>query len=280
MKHVEKYIPDKSNFRTFQIGFNKCGTRTIFRFFNNNGIPSVHYDGGRIAGSMFRHFNRKEPLIDNRYKGIIYFGDMEIIHRNGKPLYVGPDLFRYLDREYPNSKFILNTRDRNQWIRSRIAHDDGEYLSICAKGIGLSDDKTVDHWKQEWDTFHSDVLAYFINRPNDLLVFDIDKDGHSPDKLIRFFRPYFNLSARHWHFKGKTNDTLYQKALVREQNLQSEGVGQEIMELLRNIITIKGRAEIISDKTRNDRSLVGNNYVASLQTVIKQLEIQLQNLTR
>jgi hypothetical protein len=277
MKSENKFQPDYSNFRIFQIGFNKCGTRTIYKFFSNNGIPSVHYDGGRIAGSMFRHFHRNKPLIDIRYRKTVYFGDMERVVGEGKPLYVGPELFTYLDREYPNSKFILNTRDQGQWILSRIAHDDGDYLRLCANGLGLSEDQTVRHWRSQWNQFHKDVLSYFRNRPRDLLIFNIDTDG--PDKLTRFFQPWLDLSVRHYHHKGKTDKTLHRRALVKEHQLQQDDLVAETRSLLEKITDIYHQAEVVSSKS-GDHTNRDNNYVHSLGQAIQQLTIKLQNLTR
>ena len=68
-----KFIPDVNKVRVFQIGFNKCGTRTLFKFFQKNNVPSVHYDGGQIAGSLYRHYQNKDPLIDIRYRKKVFF---------------------------------------------------------------------------------------------------------------------------------------------------------------------------------------------------------------
>ena len=222
---AKNFQPDKSMWRIFQIGFNKCGTRSLYKFFANNGVPSVHYDGGRVAGSMFRHFRRREPLIDVRYKNKSFFADMENITAAGKPVYVGPQLFRQLDREYPRSKFILNTRNREDWVRSRIAHEDGGYLRTCAEGLGLSEEKTILHWKQEWDDHHRVVLEHFSGRPKDLLVFDIDRDG--PQQLVEFFRPQFRLRGRYYVHRGKTDPSLYQKAVDRVVQMEKSTVENE-----------------------------------------------------
>ena len=40
-------------FKIFQIGFNKCGTKTLHHYFSRNGIRSVHWDEGRLAQRMF-----------------------------------------------------------------------------------------------------------------------------------------------------------------------------------------------------------------------------------
>ena len=63
----------KNKIRVFQIGFNKCGTRSLFKFFKKNGIESIHYDKGNIAISMFNNFNQNKKLIDKKYAGVVFF---------------------------------------------------------------------------------------------------------------------------------------------------------------------------------------------------------------
>lgn len=38
--------------RYFQIGFHRCGTTSLWRFFERNGIPTVHFDKGNLARRM------------------------------------------------------------------------------------------------------------------------------------------------------------------------------------------------------------------------------------
>jgi len=40
--------------KIFQIGFNKCGTTSIHQFLLNNGIRSVHWEGGKIADEIIK----------------------------------------------------------------------------------------------------------------------------------------------------------------------------------------------------------------------------------
>ena len=48
-------------------------------------------------------------------------------------------------------------------------------------------------WLLEWDDHHKDVMEYFKNRPDDLLVYDIDND--KIDK-IRMFFPDINFGCK------------------------------------------------------------------------------------
>lgn len=200
-EHYNAYRKTKNKLRVFQIGFNKCGTRSLFHLFKDSGVPSVHYDGGKIANSMFRHHKNNRPLIDLRYKNIVFFSDMENVLID-KPIYVSLNLYKKLDKQYPNSKFILNIRDKKNWLKSRSVHKEGEYLKENAKKNGVSEEEMIQIWSQEWDEHIKNVLLYFQNKPNKLLVFNIEKN--KIDKLIHFFRPYLKLNKSKYQHYGKT----------------------------------------------------------------------------
>ncbi len=197
-----KFSPDPNKIRIFQIGFNKCGTRTLFKFFQKNGIPSVHYDKGQIAGSLYRHLKNNEPLIDIRYRKKIFFADMEDIYRFETPLY-GQKLYRFLDREYPNSIFILNTRNKDKWLKSRILHENGNYLQYISEKLGLSKQEVISSWQQEWEDHHLSVIDYFKHRPGRLLIFNIETD--KIEKLVNFFKGIFDLNPTYYQHVGKSS---------------------------------------------------------------------------
>ena len=189
----KRFIPNKNKFRIFQIGFNKCGTRTMCKFFKQNGVNSVHYDKGQIAGSMYRHLRNREPLIDIRYRDVTFFADMENIYKEDNLLYA-QRLFRQLDRQCKNSKFILNTRNKNNWLKSRILHENGEYLEYISNKLSLTKREVVEKWEIEWDEHHLNVIDYFRYRPQDLLIFNIENDPI--EKLIQFFWPFIKLEKK------------------------------------------------------------------------------------
>lgn len=200
------YIAAPNKFRIFQIGFNKCGTRTIFKFFQQNGVESIHYDKGQIARSMFRHHRRGESLIDIRYRNVTMFADMEDIFKEDTPLYAAEKLYKQLDRQCKNSKFILNTRDKDNWIKSRILHGNGKYLNYIANKLSISKSQLIDKWKQDWDSHHLAVIDYFRNRPSDLLVFNIETDPI--DRLINFFYGILKLNPIYYQHRGKSSNNI------------------------------------------------------------------------
>ena len=188
--------------RIFQIGFNKCGTRSLYHFFKNNGVKSVHYDAGNIAKSIFKNYKNKKPLISNKYKDTIFFSDMEYVIDQDNPLYVAQVFFKQLAVEYPHSYFILNTRPKKKWLTSRILHGEGSYLKDIVDKSGKSEEEVVSDWSYEWDRHHKDVIDFFKSKPGRLVIFDIENDDIS--KLIKFFSPLGKLHRRFYVHKGKT----------------------------------------------------------------------------
>jgi hypothetical protein len=125
------------------------------------------------------------------------------------PLQIGMMLFKELDKQYPSSKFILNTRNKDAWLKSRALHplsmnNKTTLLENNQKILGLSAEKVLAKWSKEWDEHHRAVKAYFKNRPNDLLVFNIETD--SPEKLTAFFKDNFYLDTKFYEHKNKTSE--------------------------------------------------------------------------
>jgi len=192
--------------RVWAIGFNKCGTTTMFRFFQKNGIPSIHHGRqGSLATSIYENHLNDRPLLSEEFRKYIAFFDMENIYAE-PPIYITHTLFKELDSCYPGSKFILNTRDKNDWIKSRCSHVDPinkkRYVDVLCEAYGISEAELVTRWSQEWDAHHAEVLEYFKDRPQDMLVFDIDNDD--PEKICEFLQDMFVLDPSLYEHHNKT----------------------------------------------------------------------------
>lgn len=186
---------DVPPFKIFQIGFYKCGTTTLANFFNANGIPSIHWGkDGELAYSMHINHFLKRPLLNQEYLDqYVGFFDMNNAH-SGAPIYIGVMYFKELDRQYPGSKFILNVRNKEAWLKSQAMHKTRfkkTLLQKIAEDYHVSTIRMLEIWSELWDTHHAAVIEYFKDRPQDLLIFDIEKDP--PSKITEFFAPYFHL---------------------------------------------------------------------------------------
>jgi len=161
--------------KVFQIGFNKCGTATIHHYLQSNGISSVHFDKGRLARRMFANLANGDRLLMG-YETFDAFSDMEYLDANGTFL-EGYKLFPYLADQYPNAVFILNTRDREDWIRSRLRHSNRTYAARQrAHYKTRSANDLADVWRAEWERHHRRVVEYFTGKSHRFFICRIEID--------------------------------------------------------------------------------------------------------
>ncbi|MEH6787865.1 MAG: glycosyl transferase family 90 [Paracoccus sp. (in: a-proteobacteria)] len=173
----------------FQIGFNKCGTTFIARLFAMNGIPTVHWEENGLAEDIaFSKLSGRAPL--QPWAHVTALTDMESVRSINLPIVEAFREFAYLDRSFPGSVFLLNTRRVEDWIISRYRHRGGRYARACAqaRGVGLPD--LADLWQADWDAHLAAVRSHFAGRP-ELIQIDIDKAG--PADYRDALAPYFDL---------------------------------------------------------------------------------------
>lgn len=168
--------------KIFQIGFNKCGTTSIyclFKNFTNPKIPSIHWDSGNLAKAIQKNMENNIKLLTG-YEEYICFCDMEYLGDNH---FFSGRLFKQLDKQYPGSKFILNTRNINKWIDSRLNHK--TYIERYMTCFSLNREESIKIWKEDWNSHYNTVVEYFNNRKEDLLIYDIEIDNI--EKIKCFF---------------------------------------------------------------------------------------------
>lgn len=150
--------------KIFAVGFNKTGTTSIDALFDSLGLYAYH-------GTLWRDCEDRDWL-----SSYDCFTD-------GPPA----DLAR-LDHWFPGSRFILNVRDLDTWVHSRIGHIERRK----AKGIHEShptwedNHESVVGWIRERDRYHRQVLSYFRERPQDLLVVNFVRDDDAATKVANF----------------------------------------------------------------------------------------------
>lgn len=175
---------DSSNRKVFVIGFNKCGTSSLNYFFNKNGLKSLHYDGGNLAVNIERNVRQFKNPIEG-YEKYRCFLDMECVNSREFPLVEAYKFYREIYRWNPGSKFILNTRDVDKWVRSRASHSNGRYLDWYKYHYGINNSERIKEiWKIDFYQHHANVLRFFQDKPNELLVYNIEKD--SPERISDF----------------------------------------------------------------------------------------------
>jgi len=184
--------------RTFIIGFNRTGTRSLDAFFASNGQSSVHWDQGRIARKIKNNYKNNLPLLKD-YPDINVFGDIEDYKRLN---YAHMDYFKDLYNQYPDSKFILNTRDMETWIKSRNHHLKGYYVIELCKILGIDREEINRRWRKDYADHHKSVTEFFKDKPGSMVIFDIEKDNIQ--KIVEFI-PEYRLDPKYYSHIGKTD---------------------------------------------------------------------------
>lgn len=189
-----------SQLKVIQIGFNKCGTRTLQKYFKRNGKNSVHWDRGRLARQVFANMQDGKPLL-NGYEQFDVFLDMEWISNHFA--FEAFKLFPMFAEQYPGAVFMLNTRTKENWLRSRLHHGRGKYADRWKKVLKISsDDRLVAFWEREWVQHHRRVRDYFASREIRFFVFDIETHGPA---IISENIPEFGLDERLYVATGITD---------------------------------------------------------------------------
>ena len=186
--------------RYFQIGFKRCGTTSLSCFFNRNGIRAVHFDWGRLGRRMQRNRADGLPLLSG-YERYDAFTNME--YSSPGDWFDGFRCWPELMETYADSRFILNTRDRERWLRSMLPRADGRRswkTDYHEARYGTSDPVALaEIWSRDWDDYHREVMAGIPAER--LLVFDIESDP--PERLCEFVG-LPETAARHWTLENPT----------------------------------------------------------------------------
>ncbi len=157
---------DRNYRKVFAIGFHKTATTSIHEVFLKAGLRATHSVTWQNRKLVFEHF---------AYQA---FSDGP------------PEDFTLFDRHFPGSLFILNTRDLDEWIESRIAHF--RYMNNhpglnrpFVKGR-RTDADSIKRWIHHRNTLHLQMLRYFRDRPDDLLVVNYIRDPHAAERISQF----------------------------------------------------------------------------------------------
>lgn len=159
--------------KVFCVGFQKTGTTSL-----QYGLSLMGY---RVAGVM--DANPHETLTALRAEALRLLPQFDAFADNPWPLY-----FEELDAMFPDAKFILTTRDPEQWYSSVCKHfGDGRskmrgWVYGAATPIGNKRayiDRLLTH--------QSAVRLHFADRSDDLLEFDVSA-GHGWRELCSFLQ--------------------------------------------------------------------------------------------
>ena len=199
----------------FCIGRNKTGTTSLKTAFEDLGFPV----GDQVTAEQLAN----KYYFDGNFQPIIAYCESAQVFQDAP--FSWAETFKYLDKAYPGSKFILTVRDdAEQWYRSitkfhakRFGHghiptaNELRAARYVAKGFvyksvklhGAPDDDIynkqilMDHYNRH----NQAVMEYFRDRPQDLLVINLSERG-SYRKFVDFLGVASNRNEFPW--KNKT----------------------------------------------------------------------------
>lgn len=188
------------------IGFNKCATRSLAQLFARAGHPTLHQKlpqrwrrRRKLGGLMRANVAAARPVFSG-IEHYVFYGDL--IDSNRTSTFDANSLFRDIMRDYPDTVLLLNWRDREDWIRSRLLHGHGEFAIREQRLRGLSSsDELCEAWRIEWDRHLAAVRAFMVDRPTQLIEFHIDHD--SIEALIARL-PAYGLRPEHFTDIGRS----------------------------------------------------------------------------
>jgi len=185
--------------KVFGVGFIKTGTVSLGDALKQLGYN--HCDGSYVTGNQLVHgyLSGNYGTLDNLISQYDSFDDFP---------FCAPGVAKHLDKAYPDSKFILTTRDPNLWFNSVSSYfrsPDGGPANLahgCKYGAlplgpsyglinymlatfgALQIDANQAHYIQTYKQYNQDIIDYFSDKPGKLLV--VNWAGSGWDKLCPF----------------------------------------------------------------------------------------------
>ena len=157
--------------KVFCVGFHKTGTTSL--------AVALKKLGYRVTGS----FGTKDADISEKVHRLAFEKALEYDAFQDNPW---PILYQELDNKFPDSKFILTRRSSESWILSQV-RDFGLAETPMRKwiyGVGCPEGNE-DVFIARYERHNREVLAYFSDRGDDLLEFDLS-GGDGWAKLCAF----------------------------------------------------------------------------------------------
>lgn len=174
MKMIEKYLePKMSQPKIFCIGFHKTGTSSLMK-----ALRILGYRSGKVELSVFQNPNIAQEVYDIVAAQVEQY---DAFSDNPWPI-----IYQELDQKYPHSKFILTLRSTASWVKSVVKYFGATTTPMreWIYGVGSpAGNETI--YAARFDRHNREVLEYFRDRPDDLLVMNF-AEGAGWESLCRF----------------------------------------------------------------------------------------------
>jgi hypothetical protein len=157
--------------RVFGLGLIKTGTSSLRRALEIIGYNSLHGGPLETMTLVQQAIDAGEPMLSRLDDDYDAFADV-----------FGVTHYFYLaDVEYPGSRFILTVRDLDEWLESRRRHVvKNQQMKTAGKYRGDLLEVDLESWATEYRRHEAVVRAYFSDRPDDLLIFNVVREGWEP----------------------------------------------------------------------------------------------------
>ena len=214
----EPIVLDPVPTRVFGIGMHKTGTTSLHTALEILGLDSAHWVGPWWARNIWT-----EMMAANRSKTV-----EEHYALSDLPMTL---LYKQLDIAYPGSKFILTTRNEESWVesvrnhwavnRERFKWDEDCFTNRCHVLLYGRKNFDAEVMLARFRQHNAEVLEYFKNRPDDLVVMDMDAGAGWPE-LCGFLRARIPEAPYPKAFASEKVETETEVADGLEENNRNE----------------------------------------------------------
>ena len=196
--------------KIFCIGFQKSGTTSLEKAFRLLGYKVCGVTHELIPELQKKNFDALNRIV------VQY----DVFRDNPWPV-----IYKELDARFPGSKFILTVRDEAAWIKSVVNHFDHTPSKMLEFVYGVPYPAGNEElFLLTYRNHNADVQAYFKERPNDLLVIDLE-EGNNWEKICSFLNipvpgvafPHENKGA--YTKVGKVKKYFWKRIRARWRNL-------------------------------------------------------------
>lgn len=188
--------------KIFLIGFNKCGTTSFHKFFHAQGLKSWHFKlkDKYLAVEASRSTDvvscRKTFAHGQVFSDFTYFTEETFL----EPL----DMYGLWRMAFPDAYFILNSRDVDSWLNSRMNHRGGTFFSRYMLFSEQTKDEVLIEWRNKFQSHTENVLSFFENDER-FCHFMVGQDDI--DKIVSFLAPDYSLSAGMFNHVNSTRSS-------------------------------------------------------------------------
>jgi hypothetical protein len=165
--------------RIFGIGLHKTATTSLHKAFQILGLDSFHWGEGE-APLIWHEMNSegRSKTLERWYA----LSDLPI-----------PLLYQKLDKAYPGSKFILTVREESKWLESvsrlwdraynptRWVWDVYPFTNTIHRELYGRKDFDRETMLNRYRRHNAEVRTYFKDRPNDLLIMNMEAGDSWPE---------------------------------------------------------------------------------------------------